>query len=152
MTYTYIEAKSNYHRGSILILRYVGGTHVTHTYLLTYSRQLSRPPIRLLFCASAHRRRSTRWRDEDLAACAIHPNFLYHSVDTSSYAVYTLPYASHTHHLTQDCSRIRLSFFPWIYLFVSFSSSRHRTFSSIIASPSPFMSASIHICTNYPQS
>ena len=23
MTYTYIEAKSNYHRGSILILRYV---------------------------------------------------------------------------------------------------------------------------------
>ena len=24
MTYTYIEAKSNYHRGSILILRFVG--------------------------------------------------------------------------------------------------------------------------------
>jgi Ca2+:H+ antiporter len=24
MTYTYIEAKSNYHRGSILILRYAG--------------------------------------------------------------------------------------------------------------------------------
>ena len=45
MTYTYIEAKSNYHRGSILILRYAfltysecyNGTHLLFSYLVLTS-------------------------------------------------------------------------------------------------------------------
>lgn len=36
MTYTYIEAKSNYHRGSILILRYTPTTFLEGSDQLTF--------------------------------------------------------------------------------------------------------------------
>lgn len=39
LTYTYIEAKSNYHRGSILILRYVfppcASSNINHSFFTT---------------------------------------------------------------------------------------------------------------------
>lgn len=55
MTYTYIEAKSNYHRGSILILRYV---LVRNPFLLLMvsGGKLPCPRVRILLCAAPRRR------------------------------------------------------------------------------------------------
>lgn len=50
MTYTYIEAKSNYHRGSILILRFVLRGESYMYFLIPF--QLSGSHCWLLFCSA----------------------------------------------------------------------------------------------------
>ena len=68
MTYTYIEAKSNYHRGSILILRYVvlllfwWSTNDCHSYLVLTAGFYFAPATEHIGVDTAHTN-STFWTE-----------------------------------------------------------------------------------------
>lgn len=85
MTYTYIEAKSNYHRGSILILRFaIFLLTPFFAFLTAHIVQLPRSHLWFLLRPPKTRRRHVRGQPDQPSARTVSTSLLHPTVDNHS--------------------------------------------------------------------